>query len=849
MSDDNEERVAPRALPKRTGGRELIYKQKELELLLKKQELLDQLPHLYGQKLYKWQRAYLDSRNRMNLLCSANQVGKAQPVDTLVVTPLGWRELGEIQKGDEVFGLDGKPTKVIDVPYVGTRPVYEICFSDGTKAYASEEHLWVCKDYEGRFRVKGPRFGQWVTKTTGEIIRDGKYAYTTTAPLRHVIPVCEPVEYVGGELFDPYYVGLYLGNGYSCVLTFNELDGDLIEHAARYGNRRARGGAVGVRKDVLDKLTLLGVTEISYNKKIPAHYMLGTIEQRKALLAGLLDTDGYCSLKGTDVEFSSTSEVLANQVIELVCSLGGIAQIKKKKSSYRKEGVRIDCRDHFVVKIWATFNPFRSLRKSARWRPVLKYRHERVIVSITPAGEARVKCLTVDNSTGTFLVTRNYVVTHNSTVNIKKCITWATSPELWGELWSRRPTQFWYMYPSKDMASTEFENKWLEQMPRGEAAKSKRYGFEVEKDKGDIYAIHWNTGVHVYFKTYSQDKKYLQGSTVFSIFADEEMPEGIFDELMFRLAATSGYFHMVFTATLGQKLWWSAMEEKGEKEKFVDAFKQQISMYDCTEYEDGTPGVWSVEKIREQEARCRNKNEILRRIYGRFVTDEGLKYPTFDASRHFKKPHEIPNSWLKYAAIDYGSGGESGHRAAILFLAVHPDRRVGRVFKAWRGDGVSTTAGDVLKKYVEMKEGMQSLVKTVYDPACKDLGELASRTGLTITPANKRHQVGEDILNTLFKNDMIKLYDTEEIRKLGSELASLRQTTAKQNAEDDLVDCLRYVCVEPPWDFSGLGLDILTDIQEPQAETELDARRRFVMEGEKKIEDEFEEWNDHYDGY
>jgi len=436
-----------------------------------------------------------------------------------------------------------------------------------------------------------------------------------------------------------------------------------------------------------------------------------------------------------------------------------------------------------------------------------------------------------------------------SSINIRKCIEWATNTKLWPELWTSKPKQFWYMYPSKDMATTEFENKWVEQMPRGLQAKKHPYGYEIERDKGDIYAIHFYSGVHVYFKSYAQDKKYLQGSTIFATFADEEMPENIFDEIMFRLAATGGYFHMVFTATLGQRLWWDAMEEKGEKEKFTTAWKKQVSMYDCTEFEDGSPGVWSVERIREQEAKCKNRNEVLRRIYGRFVTDEGLKYPTFDPSKHFKPYHTIPDSWVKYAAIDYGSGGVSGHKAAILFLAVHPNLKAGRVFLAWRGSRDNTTAGDVIKKYMEMRQGMQNLVKTVYDPACKDLAEIGSRVGLSLTAANKKHQTGEDILNTLFKNNMLMLYDTDEIRKLGSELTNLRQTTHKQHAEDDLADCLRYVAMEPPWDFSDIGADFLTDVQEPQAETEKDKRRRFVLEGEQGLTDEFEEWNEHYEGY
>ena len=56
-------------------------------------------------------------------------------------------------------------------------------------------------------------------------------------------------------------------------------------------------------------------------KHIPEAYLHASIPQRRALLAGLLDTDGYCSPQGT-VEFGVTSRDLAHGVLELVLGLG-----------------------------------------------------------------------------------------------------------------------------------------------------------------------------------------------------------------------------------------------------------------------------------------------------------------------------------------------------------------------------------------------------------------------------------------------------------------------------------------------------------------------------------------------
>ena len=56
-------------------------------------------------------------------------------------------------------------------------------------------------------------------------------------------------------------------------------------------------------------------------KHIPEAYLHASIPQRRALLAGLLDTDGYCSPRGA-VEFAVTSRDLAHGVLELVLGLG-----------------------------------------------------------------------------------------------------------------------------------------------------------------------------------------------------------------------------------------------------------------------------------------------------------------------------------------------------------------------------------------------------------------------------------------------------------------------------------------------------------------------------------------------
>lgn len=446
-----------------------------------------------------------------------------------------------------------------------------------------------------------------------------------------------------------------------------------------------------------------------------------------------------------------------------------------------------------------------------------------------------------------------------SSTQIRKCINHATNKELWPELWDRTPSQFWYLYPTRDQIDIEFETKWKLFLPKGAMKDDPYYGWKVEKKGGHVGAIHFNSGVHVYFKTYNQDSQALQSGTCEEIFCDEELPINLFDELCFRLTATNGYFNMVFTATLGQEQWRLAMEPgESEVEFLPQAFKQTVSLYEAQEYIDGSLSHWTPERITAVEARCSTTLEVLKRVFGRFIVVGGRKYESFDIKRHFKaKPtFLVPKGWLVYAGADVGGGGD-GHPSALCYVAVKPDFKTGRVFLGWRGDDIITTSGDVVNKHIELtKEHKLIYTGKYYDWGNKDFETIAQRMGHPFEKADKSHERGEDIINTLFKNDMLFIYEDFELRKLGAELAVLKKDQPKRTATDDFADAFRYAVTRIPWDWNAIAgpitdeepVEELTDMQRQVRE------RRKGMDGESKsenerIEAEFDEWNEAYEGF
>jgi deoxycytidine triphosphate deaminase len=363
--------------------------------------------------------------------------GKALAIDTPIPSPRGWRLMGDLRVGDEVFDEMGRPTPVVATTGIMmNRPCAEVLFSDGQAIVADLAHRWLTTSKSERKRRRAG-----AVRTTREIavsLRAGK-------EWNHHVGLAGPVHYPPQPLpVDPYVLGIWLGDGTSskAEVTVGHGDEQILDEikAAGYAVWPASGPAayrigglshrhVGRIRDtatgqfapdgsLASEFQAMGLLR---NKHVPEMYLRGSIEQRLALLQGLMDSDGHVDEYGR-CEFISTNERLSDSVVELAAGLG-LRPTKRKK---RVTLYGIEQRPGFQVKFAPASPVFRLRRKAARIRPG---RHHlfRAIVDVRPCEPRPVRCIEVGNPAGLFLAGPGFIPTHNSSLGRLGLLTHSTA--------------------------------------------------------------------------------------------------------------------------------------------------------------------------------------------------------------------------------------------------------------------------------------------------------------------------------------------------------------------------------------------------------------------------------------
>lgn len=365
--------------------------------------------------------------------------GKAQPLSSTIMTPSGPKAMGDIEIGDLVCTPTGV-SSVIGVFPQGEKEIYRVTFDDGSSTLCCLAHLWTVGHIRRNWKL---------LKTV-----DTKYLIENhrTPQGRRVLylPSHDPVEMAAQEYpLDPYIIGVMLADGGltrgASVLSstddfilskVNKLLPQEYELRKRTPHnpdkcdylivRKVRTGHPSYVSMAFKKLGLWG--KKSPDKHIPEEYLKGSIEQRTALLHGMMDGDGSVEITSGMPIYYTTSEKLAKDFRYLVASLGGTCKTKMKYPSYYSEKYQkyvkgLPC---YIIHpcLPNSILPFSLPRKLDLVKPRTKYFPRRYVDKVEFVGEMEAQCIKIENENGLYL-TDNFIVTHNTAVALAMALKYA----------------------------------------------------------------------------------------------------------------------------------------------------------------------------------------------------------------------------------------------------------------------------------------------------------------------------------------------------------------------------------------------------------------------------------------
>nr|WP_280985421.1 replicative DNA helicase [Gordonia rhizosphera] len=292
---------------------------------------------------------------QMIIVAARPGVGKALALDTPLPTPTGWTTMGTVAVGDLLLDAQGRPTRVLAATEVMTeRPCYEVEFNDGTVLTADAEHQWVA-DIDGKRQ----------TVTTEAML-----AHIGCAVVRNTKPLDLPRKPLA---YGPYTVAALAG------MAFDDPE-------------------IGMRIDAegpVDVMTLMA----DLGGRIPFEYLRGSIAQRRALLAGLLDARASVDDDGWITVPAATRHMTA-VVADLVAGLG--YNYKRSATGW----LRVDADD----------DVFTLHHKAIRHKELRRRAGVRRLVDVRAVETVPVRCVQVDNDEQMYLAGEAMVPTHNSTL-------------------------------------------------------------------------------------------------------------------------------------------------------------------------------------------------------------------------------------------------------------------------------------------------------------------------------------------------------------------------------------------------------------------------------------------------
>ncbi len=393
------------------------------------------LPYKLPKKLtylldgFKW-AIHSKKQSAVMVVDGRSGMGKCQTKGSKVLMANGfWKNIEDVVNGDEIISpqLDGSfiYTKVSGVTSWFADEVYDITSrATGEKLYScSGNHLIPVNMIHSKRNGKNREYFRTIEDIEASKLyshhgnnKSSKFSLFSTTPIEYKMEDC---------LIEPYSLGVFLGDGHfsSGQLGITSTDIEIIEEVSHsypimsifkdYRSNEVKQYRFSVLGEFGMLLTNHGLKNTNSSKKfIPKSALSSSINYRRKLLAGLIDTDGWVE-KFNCMRYSTKSIKLANDVKNLVFSLGGWSSIKKveKKSQNGTIG------KYYTVNI-SFKNPLEIPLKTKKIKRLRETKQEprNITVNIIKAKPQMVFGFELGGNSKWY-VTDNWMVTHNTTLS------------------------------------------------------------------------------------------------------------------------------------------------------------------------------------------------------------------------------------------------------------------------------------------------------------------------------------------------------------------------------------------------------------------------------------------------
>ena len=520
----------------------------------------------------------------------------------------------EVSVGDQVLAYDitsgtSSPTKVTEKFDNGKQECFLIRFSDGQNVVAAGEHPFPIKVGSGK------RYSSDVRKTK---VKDMIPRLSNVVSKRTRMLSPTTVTYLPGEELpiDPYALGAMLGDGsMKTYLRFHSqddnvasrvidgledyLEGVRVEASGKHKTYHLNTGIetdeqsgrfeLSSLKHELKQLGLLGSG--SGDKFIPQMYLSASVEDRRQLLAGLIDTDGF--LYG----FTVKSPRLAEDFQVLVRGLGGKATIQEVQKTCTNTGVA----GTYYNVYWRAYNiPCELTYKCPEKTKRNCDYSNRIVRAIESTGEQQTYCIEIDHPDHCFLI-GDFIATCNSDQGAYECVLAITGQHPYRKFPAKG--KGWIVGLDYNMVRDVNLPKFNKLLPRN-------YTINSTFNKSDNIWYISGDGREwiVQFKSSDSGQAKFQGDAVDFIWFDEEPTKtDIFNECMMRLIDSAGIWWMTATPVNGTA--W--LKTKTEED---DVFVTSGAMWD-------NPYI-PLEEVQKKSDKL-SEDEQLVRIEGKYIVFGG----------------------------------------------------------------------------------------------------------------------------------------------------------------------------------------------------------------------------------